>query len=61
MQDWIPAYEGIQTQVSIGYTAVGSGKGITHFAQQLTNFGETDVPLQASDLSDNPIHATQQL
>ena len=57
MQDWTAAYQGMQTQVQVGYTAEGSGKGITHFAQQLTNFGESDVPLQASDLTNNPILA----
>jgi phosphate transport system substrate-binding protein len=57
MQDWTAAYEVLQPNVQVGYTAEGSGKGITHFAEQLTNFGETDVPLQASDLTNNPILA----
>ena len=57
MQDWTAAYQALQTNVQVGYTAEGSGKGITHLAQQLYDFGESDVPLQASDLTANPILA----
>ena len=58
MQTWVSTYELIQTKVSITYNAVGSGTGITQFQQQITNFGETDVPLSASNINGLPSGTT---
>ena len=58
MQTWVSTYQLIQTHVSITYNAVGSGTGITQFQQQLTNFGETDVPLSASNIAGLPSGTT---
>jgi phosphate transport system substrate-binding protein len=58
MQTWIPAYEQAYGQIQASYNSVGSGTGITQFQQLLTNFGETDVPLQASEISGLPSGTT---
>ena len=58
MQTWIPAYQIVQSQIQVTYNPVGSGTGITQFKSQLTNFGETDVPLQSSDISGLPSGTT---
>ena len=54
MQTWASTYQLIQTSVQITYNPVGSGTGITYFQEQLSNFGESDVPLQASDIAGLP-------
>jgi phosphate transport system substrate-binding protein len=58
MQTWASTYQLIQTKVSITYTPVGSGTGITYFQEQITNFGETDVPLSASNIAGLPSGTT---
>jgi phosphate ABC transporter phosphate-binding protein len=58
MQTWVATYQIIQPKVSITYNAVGSGTGITQFQQQITNFGETDVPLSASNINGLPSGTT---
>ena len=58
MQTWASTYQLIQSKVSITYNSVGSGTGITQFQQQITNFGETDVPLSASNIAGLPSGTT---
>jgi phosphate transport system substrate-binding protein len=58
MQTWASTYQLIQTSVSITYNAVGSGTGITQFQEQITNFGESDVPLSASNIAGLPSGTT---
>jgi len=58
MQTWIPAYALVEPQIAITYTPTGSGTGITQFQEQLTNFGESDVPLQATDIAGLPSGTT---
>ena len=58
MQTWVSAYELLEPQIQVTYTPVGSGTGITLLQEKLTNFGESDVPLQASDISGLPSGTT---
>jgi len=58
MQTWLSTYELIQPKVQITYNAVGSGTGITQFQSQITNFGETDVPLTAGNIGGLPSGTT---
>lgn len=44
-------YHQLHPQVSISYSAVGSGGGITRFANESVDFGASDVPMNASELS----------
>ena len=54
MANWQVAYNQYQTKVQVNYNAVGSGTGITDFQNGVTNFGESDAPLQATDISHLP-------
>jgi len=58
MQTWISTYGLLEPQIQVTYNAVGSGTGITQLQEQLTNFGESDVPLQASDIAGLPSGTT---
>jgi phosphate ABC transporter phosphate-binding protein len=44
--------------VQVNYNAVGSGTGITYFQQGTVDFGESDMPLQASDIANLPTGTT---
>jgi len=54
MNEWIVAYNQYQPKVQVSYGGGGSGKGISDFQGSLNNFGETDAPLQASDIANLP-------
>jgi phosphate transport system substrate-binding protein len=54
MADWQIAYNQAQPKVKVTYNAVGSGAGIVAFQGQTVDFGESDMPLQASDIAGLP-------
>ena len=54
MANWQVAYNQYQTKVQVNYNAVGSGTGISQFQTGVNNFGETDAPMQASDIANLP-------
>ncbi len=54
MASWQISYHQYQSKVQVTYNSVGSGTGISDFISQTTNFGESDAPLQASDISNLP-------
>ena len=54
MANWQVAYNQYQTKVQVNYNAVGSGTGISQFQSGVNNFGESDAPLQASDIANLP-------
>jgi phosphate transport system substrate-binding protein len=54
MANWQVAYNQYQSKVQVNYNAVGSGTGISQFQTGVNNFGESDAPLQASDISNLP-------
>ena len=58
MQTWVSTYQLVQPKVQVTYNSIGSGTGITQFQQQITNFGETDVPLTASNINGLPSGTT---
>lgn len=51
MSSWISTYALFESQIQVGYNPEGSGAGITDFQGQRVNFGESDLPLQASNIS----------
>ncbi len=54
MADWQVAYNQYQSKVQVNYNAVGSGQGISDFTHKVNAFGESDAPLQASDIANLP-------
>ena len=58
MSVWTVAYNQAESKVQVNYNAVGSGAGIVDFQGQTVDFGESDVPLQASDISGLPSGTT---
>jgi phosphate transport system substrate-binding protein len=58
MADWQIAYHQSQSKVQVNYNAIGSGAGITAFQGQTVDFGESDMPLQASDIAALPSGTT---
>jgi phosphate transport system substrate-binding protein len=54
MANWQVAYNQYQSKVQVNYNAVGSGQGITDFQNGVNNFGESDAPLQATDIAHLP-------
>jgi phosphate transport system substrate-binding protein len=44
-------YNQTYPQVSVNYQAVGSGAGIQQFTNRTVDFGASDVPMQASDIT----------
>jgi len=45
------AYNKLFSQVTVNYVAVGSGAGITQLTKKLVDFGASDVPMNASELT----------
>jgi phosphate transport system substrate-binding protein len=45
------AYQKVDPGVTINYQSIGSGGGIQQFIAQTVDFGATDVPMNAKDLS----------
>ena len=45
------AYNKLFSQVTVNYVPVGSGAGITQLTKKLVDFGASDVPMNASDLT----------
>ncbi len=58
MANWQISYNQYQSKVQVNYNAVGSGQGITDFQNGVNNFGESDAPLQASDIANLPSGST---
>jgi phosphate transport system substrate-binding protein len=58
MADWQIGYHQYQSKVQVTYNAVGSGAGIAAFEGQTVDFGESDMPLQASDITKLPQSTT---
>ena len=58
MADWQVAYNQYQPKVEVNYNAVGSGQGITDFQGGVNNFGESDAPLQSTDIAKLPSGST---
>ena len=58
MSVWTVAYNQYESKVQVNYNAVGSGAGIVDFQGQTVDFGESDMPLQASDISGLPTGTT---
>jgi phosphate ABC transporter phosphate-binding protein len=54
MANWQVAYNQYQSKVQVNYNAVGSGQGITDFQNGVNNFGESDAPLQTTDIAHLP-------
>ncbi len=54
MANWQVAYNQYQSKVQVNYNPVGSGTGISQFQTGVNNFGETDAPMQASDIANLP-------
>jgi phosphate transport system substrate-binding protein len=54
MADWQVSYNQYQPKVKVNYNAVGSGQGISDFMSGVTNFGESDAPLQLTDIANLP-------
>ena len=51
MSLWTIAYHQAEPQIQVNYSPVGSGQGITDFQGQTVDFGESDAPMQASDIA----------
>jgi phosphate transport system substrate-binding protein len=58
MSVWIPAYAQVEPQIAVNYNAEGSGAGIIDFQGQRVDFGESDLPLQSSDIAKLPSGTT---
>jgi phosphate transport system substrate-binding protein len=50
-------YSGKNSGLTVNYSAVGSGEGITDFESNSVDFAASDVPMQASDLAKVPASA----
>ncbi len=50
---WAKAYKAVQSEDILIYTAVGSGKGLAEIMAARTDFGASDMPFSADDLSKN--------
>ncbi len=58
MANWQVAYHQYQSKVQVNYNAVGSGTGISQFQTGVNDFGESDAPLQATDIANLPSGST---
>jgi phosphate transport system substrate-binding protein len=47
--DWIGGFKAAYPQITVDYTAVGSGAGIEQFTAQTTDFGGTDAYMDAEE------------
>ena len=53
-QTWFSAYNKDNPNVQISYQSVGSGAGIKQFLAKTVDFGATDAPLKAEEISSYP-------
>jgi phosphate transport system substrate-binding protein len=47
-QEWASAFQAQNANISVTYSAVGSGAGLKDIGQKLVDFGASDAPLSAS-------------
>lgn len=50
-QQWSHSFLSVEPSAQVNYQAIGSGGGITQFTAKTVNFGASDVPLQAQEVS----------
>src|SRR5439155_9058072 len=48
---WAQEFQNVESGAKVNYQAIGSGGGVEAFANQTVDFGATDVPLKATDVS----------
>jgi len=48
---WAQEFQKVESDAEVNYQAIGSGGGVEAFANQTVDFGATDVPLKATDVS----------
>ena len=48
---WAQEFLKVEPDAKVNYQAIGSGGGVEAFANQTVDFGATDVPLKATDVS----------
>jgi len=58
MSVWQPDYQSVIPQVTVNYSPVGSGAGITQFTQGVVDFGESDAPMTAAQYTALPSGTT---
>jgi phosphate ABC transporter phosphate-binding protein len=58
MSVWESVYAGVEPQITVNYSPVGSGAGITQFQDQIVNFGESDAPMTAAQYAALPSGTT---
>jgi phosphate transport system substrate-binding protein len=56
---WFKDFQGVESGAKINYQAIGSGGGVTQFTAGTVDFGASDAPLKAAEISALPAPALE--
>ena len=58
-EQWFQDFQSVESGAQINYQAIGSGGGVEQFTAQTVDFGASDAPLQADEISALPGEAIE--
>jgi phosphate transport system substrate-binding protein len=58
-EQWFQDFRAVEADTKINYQAIGSGGGVEQFTAQTVDFGASDAPLQADEISALPSDAVE--